>query len=278
MNTKDIDLDTRFFCLFKGDPGSGKSIAAASYPKPYFFDIDRRLKSVVNYWRARGKEFEYDPYDSPLDINRRLEEFIPYCPFETLILDSVTTWTRAIFKTAKNMRASNAKRIMHAGVEQAQIEDYGAELNWWNTIIGNLKTISFKHNVNVIVTAHVLTSESIDLKSQVTKVSRKIVTAGKQTAAQIPVDFDEAYHFDVQSSVEVGGQPSYTIVTRNVGWDWAKTALPISTRVDFTNGSLYDIIMEQLSKSQFVHAVNNPGSEVELKELLEQREKNKGDW
>ncbi len=29
MDTSDVALDTRFFCLFKGDPGTGKSIAAA---------------------------------------------------------------------------------------------------------------------------------------------------------------------------------------------------------------------------------------------------------
>src|SRR6266702_6613989 len=108
MNTKDIALDTRFFCLFKGDPGSGKSIAAASFPKPYFFDNDFRMKSVINFWRPRGKEFEYDRYTDFQSVNRRLEQFYQECPFETLVYDGITTGADMILKTMVDTRASNA--------------------------------------------------------------------------------------------------------------------------------------------------------------------------
>lgn len=73
MNTTDVILDERLFCLFKGDPGSGKSIAAGSFPNPYFIDNDGRMKSVINFWRPRGKEFEYDRFDNFINTNKRLE-------------------------------------------------------------------------------------------------------------------------------------------------------------------------------------------------------------
>jgi len=247
MNTKDIKIDKRFFCLFKGDPGTGKSIAAASYPKPYFFDMDGRMKSVVNYWRPRAKEFEYDRFNSFYQVNHRLEEFYSYCPFETLVYDGITSGADQILADMLSTRDKGAKKVLRGGIEMYQIEDYGGESRGLQIVIDNLKAISFKHGINCIVTAHVLTTESTDLKSKVTTTSRTLLTAGKKVAAKLPKDFDEAYHFDVQANMEVGGDPKYTVVTRNTGWDWAKTALPIDTRIDFTNGSLYDLIMVQLN-------------------------------
>jgi hypothetical protein len=258
-NTRDIKLDTRFFCLFKGDPGAGKSIAAASYPNPYFFDIDGRMKSVMNYWRPRGREFEYDRYTNFQSVHRRLEEFVAYCPFETLVYDGITSGADDIIDEMIRTRDSGKKRVVRAGIETAQIEDYGGESQGLKMIINLLKTISFRHNTNVIVTAHVLTTESTDLKSKVTTTSRTLLTAGKKVAAKLPKDFDEAYHFDVQSGFGPEDPPKYTIVTKNTGWDWAKTALPIPIRIDFTDGSLYDIIMKNLEGKDFVRAVNDPG-------------------
>lgn len=256
MNTADIQIDKRFFSLFKGDPGSGKSIAAASYPKPYFMDNDGRMKSVVNFWRPRGKEFEYDRFDTPLQANKKLEELLPYCPFETIIYDGITTGSRQMLRIAKAMRGiqedgskQKVNKKYAGGIELSQIEDYNVETTWFDTIINNLKVISFRHNVNVIVTAHVLTTEEKDIKTKITTTSRALLTGGKKVAAGLPVDFDEAYHFDVQPSFD-GSEPRYTVVTRNTGWDWAKTALPIPLRIDFTNDSLYDLIMKELVKAK----------------------------
>lgn len=245
--------------MFKGDPGSGKSIAAVSYPKPYVFDNDRRMKSVVNFWRPRGKEFEYDYFDSFLKLNKRLEEFYGYCPFETLIYDGITTGSDQILQDMISTRDVSAKKIKRAGIELLQIEDYGGEMRGLQVILDNLKAISFRWGVNVIVTAHILTTESTDIKTKVTTTSRSLLTAGKKIAAKLPVHFDEAYHFDVQTSLDILEGPKYTVVTRNTGWDWAKTALPIPTRIDFTNNSLYDLIMAELKDKEFVRAANDPG-------------------
>lgn len=269
-STKDIALDTRFFCLFKGDPGTGKSIAAGSYPGhkddptigPYFFDIDRRMKSVINYWRPRGREFNYDHFDSFFQINDKLEQFLGYCPYHTLVFDGITQGGKLILRSAKALREGSKKKVMVAGIEMSQIEDYGGEATGLDTIINNLQVISIKHGVNVIVTAHVLQTESTNIKNNVTTVSRSILTGGKKVAAGLPVAFDEAYHFDVQPNFDPNEMPKHTIVTHNVGEDWAKTALPLPLRIDFTGGSLYDEIMKHLSSYEFVHAANEPTTEL----------------
>lgn len=276
FDTTDVALDERFFCVFKGDPGSGKSIAAASYPGhkenpnigPYFFDNDGRMKSVINYWRPRGREFRGMRPNSFLETNRKLEEFMFECPYQTLVYDGITTGSDKMLMDLLSSRDPKAKKIIRAGIEFYQIEDYGGEYRGLDIIINNLKAISFRHGTNIIVTAHVIKTETTDIIKKTTTESRSLLTAGKKIAAKLPVHFDEAYHFDVQASMDVTAGPSYTVVTRNTGWDWAKTALPIPLRIDFTNGSLYDIIMGHLKGKEFVRPSNDPNSAEEFIEVM----------
>ena len=266
MNSRDVVLNERIFALFKGDPGCGKSIAAVSFPDPYVIDNDRRMKSVINFWRPRGKEFDYDFFDSPIEVNKKLEEFQASCPYKTLIYDGITTGSRQILATAKRLRGfdpdtnkfNKTNRRMVAGTELSQIEDYQAETTWFETIINNLKYLSYLHGINVIVTAHVLTTEQTDIKKNLTTTSRTLLTAGKKVAAGLPVDFDEVWHFDVRPSFD-GTSPQYTVVTQNTGWDYAKTALPIDMRIDFTNASLYDKVMEQVRRAPHLRAEPEAG-------------------
>ncbi len=247
-NTADIQLDARFFCLFKGDPGVGKSIAAASFPKPFIFDNDRRIKSIVNYWRPRGKEVDYMHAANYLQVQSKLEELLVRCPYETIVYDGFTTGGDMILRTMQTTRNPGAAKIMRGGIELLQIEDYGGESQGLKWIIETLKDISWRQNVHVICTAHVLETSSTNLKTQQTTISRSLMTAGKKIAAALPVHFDEAYHFDVQEAFNPTDPPKYTLITHHVGQDWAKTALPLPMRIDFTNGSLYDIIMDILKK------------------------------
>jgi hypothetical protein len=292
QTTEDVKLDSRFFCLFKGDPGTGKSIAAASYPGikvcpqcgadhfcsaeaaeqqteeqkeckkrigPYFMDNDGRMKSVVNYWRPRGREFHFDRFTSFLALNRNLENFYNFsCPYWTLVYDGITTGSDQILDDLIETRDPASKKNTRAGIEFLQIEDFNGESRGLSVIINNLKAISFRYGVNVIVTAHVLTTEATDIKTKVTTVSRSLLTAGKKVAAKLPVHFDECYHFDIQTGMSMGPEdkPSYTIITRNVGQDWAKTAMSVDTRIVFTDGSLYDILIEQ-QKRKTVQPVNS---------------------
>ena len=257
MKTIDFALDSRIYALFKGDPGTGKSIAAASFPKPYFFALDGNIKAPIAYWRPRGKEFEYDFYSTFLSINKKLEEFNAYCPYETIVIDGITSLADIIINDMIRTRDPGAKKVMRAGIESAQIEDYGGEARGLQVILDNLKAVSINRGIHAIVTAHVIQVESTDLVKKTTSVSRQLLTAGNKVAVKLPKDFDEAYHFDVQGNMDITQDPIYTVVTKNTGYDWAKTALPLPTRIKFTNGSLYDIIMSHLKDYPHVHSVNS---------------------
>ena len=259
-SSDDIKIDDRMFCLFKGDPGAGKSIAAASYPEPYFFDLDGRMKSVAAYWRPKGRKFQYDTYTSFDPLYNKLEQLSTYCPYGTLVYDGITSGADQILDDMLAVRGTtNRKRIMAGRIEKYQIEDYGGESRGLTMIMNKLKAISFQKNVHIIVTAHVLSVDTTDLKTKQTTTSRTLLTAGKKVAAKLPKDFDEAYHFDVQAGFGPEDMPKYTVVTRNTGQDWAKTALPLPLRIDFTDGSLYDIIMKHLEGHEIVRTVNEPG-------------------
>ena len=59
-STKDIDTTARFFSIFKGAPGTGKTRAAGSFPAPYFFDFDGRLSIIRTIFP--DKDVQYDSY------------------------------------------------------------------------------------------------------------------------------------------------------------------------------------------------------------------------
>lgn len=260
MSTEDLKADEALFCLFKGDPKCGKSVAAASFPGhkedptvgPFFFDTDKRIKSIANYYRGE-KKFHYSQPNTFYDINNQLEEWLNYCPYHTIVLDGITTTGKLILNTMKTTRDPGAKKVVRGGIELNQIEDYGGESVGLDTIINNLKVISIRNKTNVIVTAHVLQTESTDIKTKITTVSRSLLTGGKKVAAALPVHFDEAYHFDVQTDLDPDKPPRFTVVTHHAGTDWAGTTLNLPMRIDITGKSLYDEIMKWVNNVQPVN-------------------------
>lgn len=133
-------------------------------------------------------------------------------------------------------------------ITPSEIEDYGIEANGINDIIDALRVL-FKEGkgCNVILSAHVLEVTHEDLKGG-TKIKRYLVNAGaKRIVAEVPAYFNEAWHFDTETkSSEKGLETEYYIMTRSVSDDWAKTALPLDAKINFTNKRLYDIVMKQV--------------------------------
>lgn len=258
MNTKDLKIGEALFCLFKGEPGTGKSAAASSFPDPYFLDLDMRIKSVKNYWRnvmKQPREFEYDHFINFNQIHTRLEQLKQLCQFGTIVLDGITSAGDIILNTMVETRDSKAKKIIRGGIELLQIEDYGGESRGLQILLDDLLAIWVKWNVHIVVVAHVLTTSEKDIKNKVTTESRTLLTAGKKVAAKLPGKFDECWHFDVLSAIEVTGAPSHRIMTKHAGDDWAKTALPIPMFIDFTKKSLYDEVMKHVQAANEVEFI-----------------------
>lgn len=221
--------------LFKGEPKNGKSIAAASFPKPYIFDLDKRIRSIAAFYP--DKDFDYGWFNNFISVDKQLDLFLLRCEYRTLIFDSVTSFAEILINTMINDRPKNP-RTTRGGVRMTEIEDFGGEQRGFNAAFDKLFMIQEKYDVNIIVTAHVIEVEK-SIKPGVTIKSRSLLTAGKKVAAFLPVHFDEAYHFQVDVPLD-GGNPIFECLTKHVGDDWASTTYNIPNKIDFTNKSFYD--------------------------------------
>jgi hypothetical protein len=242
--------------LMKGDPGTAKSPAAASYPEPYILDLDGRIASVASYWSGK-KKVQYDTLinDYP-KLCDKMESLIRYNPYGTVILDSITTLARSLHTLIFQARGAgaqaredrdergkariylNAAKIPNKfeGIPVLEIDDYKTESTGIIQILDACRVLwNGGKGCNVVVIAHVIEVEQKDLKNRVTR-TRAIMTGGRKIAAEIPVYFNEAYHFYNTPS---GG---YEIITKADGEDWAKTSLQLPERIDFTNKNLYELI------------------------------------
>lgn len=248
-------------CLFKGDPGTAKSPAAASWPEPYVLDLDGRIPSIVNYWKTKekGKSIRYDTIvNNYPKLCEKMELLIRTNSYGTVIIDSITTLARSLHTLMFEARGAGAQaredkdergktRIyMNAakipgkfeGIPVLEIDDYKTESTGIIQILDACRVLwNGGKGCNVIVIAHVIEVETKDItkRNAVTR-TRAIMTGGRKIAAEIPVYFNEAYHFYNTPS---GG---FEIITKADGEDWAKTALPLPKTIDFTNKDLYELI------------------------------------
>lgn len=255
--------------LFKGDPGTGKTIAAASYSEGkddiYFFDLDQRIRPLVLHFShpdmaGYKKCIKFDTYSGSTawgDLCNKLDSLISYNPYGMICMDSLTALSRMLISLMLTARGEAGKQKLKAGgVALTQIEDYSGEANGINQVLDAMRVISGNGNkCHIILTAHVIQVSEKSRAGSVS-VSRFLVNAGaKKTVAEVPAYFDEAYHFDVATGQD--GNPQYRVITRNIGEDWAKTALPLTNEIDFTArknetnpakrfGLLYPLIMEQV--------------------------------
>lgn len=255
-----ITLGGAISLLAKGDPGCGKTVGTASFERAgdmYVFDVDQRITPVKRFYgdKWRGK---FNQFTSYRQIAEKLDGLISYNPYATISFESLTSLSRMLMNFMRYTRAKSTddskgtKRVQAlaaGGIITTEIEDYSGEANGINQVIDALRVL-FKQGkgANIILSAHVLEVSSTDLKG-ITTTKRYLVNAGgKRIVAEVPSYFDEAWHFDSQSvATERGLEAHYYIWTKSVGDDWAKTALPLDSKIDFTNKRLYDLVMEQVN-------------------------------
>jgi len=264
----------RLFVLMKGEPKTGKDIAAHSFAlvgPTYTFDLDARMESVAHYFTRVVPRpdimanIEYDRFQDFFTIHKRLEELKLACPYKTVIMSSLTSLARKSMNTMLQTRAPTAKGTKgesknRGGIILHELEDFGGEANAIMMCLDSLLVISLKHNVNVILTAHI-----IEPQAGAFRPMRTLLTGGKKIAAEIPVSFNEAYHFFVVTSggMEIGANDTerrYVALTASLGTDWASTALDLPEKVDFTAKYTSGLFYEEIMK--FVHPTN------EVKESL----------
>ena len=264
MNTLNAKPNFNIFALFKGMSGSGKSVGALSFPKPYVFDFDHKMPNIA-IKHFRNKEIEYDTFESSGDVYDKLYPWLSgekECPYETLIFDSITALSRLIMNTTAEIKGETIKTLLERKIDKkrggSMIEPlgydyYNSEVRFIDWILSASKVLWSRSNKfpnNIIFTAHVLEVKSKpNIETKVTTVTRSIMALGNKAPAMIPGEFDELYVFGTQ---EVGGlsnesETKHVMFTQTTGEDDAKTAFNLSRMTDFTNKNLYDLLKAQIA-------------------------------
>jgi hypothetical protein len=227
----DVKIGGKFFGLFVGPPGSGKDIAANSWPGPiYNFDLDRRIDSVASMFGSRS-DIEYDQF-GPDDYGRFWDKILQIksgnAPAKTYILSSITALARMAINYSISIRGNkgNSKGI----VQMTDISDYNAESRIISIVLDAFRGSNFKSNL--IVTAHLVETNSRSLDGS-EGMQQRVLTGAKTIGAEIPAYFNEIYMFRKQSGMD--GKSRFLMSTQGqaAGIN-TKTILPLPGEIDFT--------------------------------------------
>lgn len=251
--TSDIVLGGRLMLMIKGENGSGKTVAAASFPGPIkFFMFDGCKLDVVKMFYPNRTDIEYDIYGSrelrlrdergqPIHIKSLLQfadEFTKlqdHCPWSTIVLDSFTSFSVTCVTFQLDVRAQDEGKSSPKSKGGLVIPDFD-EYKGETTLVTQTLDVSKVLPCHVIWTAHPLPKvEIVKGQAQATK-TRSIAAYGAKTAAMAPSYFNEVWHLE---SRMVGGQLQRTVHTQPYGEDFAKTALPIPPQFDVTGKPIF---------------------------------------
>lgn len=258
MKLSDYKPLDKMMYLFKGESGSGKSTAAASFAslgKMYWFDLDGRMAPLVHNPSLRHlvDNIEFDSFVNYQDVVNKLEQFYSSCPYRTIVFDSLTSFARlAIGHLFDNRGAQKTRKdgtvenLNVGGIPVMGINEYGGETSGIASALLNLRVIR-NHGTNVIFVAHVVVTESQTLTG--TKTTRRILTGGNKIASEIPTYFDEVYHFYSTGS-GLSDETSFRAVTMSNGTDYARTSFfGLQKEIEFTNALFYNKLLEAIKSS-----------------------------
>lgn len=249
------------FALFKGAPNTGKSVGALSFPNAFVFDFDRKMPSVAEK-HFPGKEFKWKTFDDVFKLSDFLQPWLSAtpggptaCPYETLIIDTVTSLSTICLRSVDITKGTTAVEMMKhlskdkdgvKSVEVLGIDYYNAESNFFERyFIDNLKILWAREGNprHIIVIAHEMVVESSpDLKTGAVRRTSSILTAGRKSAVFIPKAFDEEYVFKLERPTigDTLNKSKRLVITSTDLDEDARTCYNFPEKIDFTGKSLYD--------------------------------------
>lgn len=211
-----IDPWGRFFGLFLGRSGHGKSSAAASWPKSVIIDSDMRIRgalAAIHGWNV-NKDVMVEPVKPDEGWNQlenKLEVILNdiqkgKSDRKTLVIDSSTTIAKLL--RGEGMMLSGGSRnneytdpktkiVIKSRLQIASPTAYGYEGNGMDELIDILKAIP---GINVIFTAHITERYGKPPGSN-NEFAENVVIGEKITlrdkvAENLLIHFDEVYRFE----------------------------------------------------------------------------------
>ena len=247
-NINQIKIGQNFMGLFKGFNGSGKTIAAASFPEPlHIFDFDGRVAPLRLFYAKefQRKELSYATYGphNVWEMLDKLDGLCDYNPYKTIIIDSLTSLSVSIVTWRLRNRRIDPKEIkerLNSNAKERNLQlpdwdEYKAEAVFITQVLDLCKVISSQGG-NIIWTAHPVPKTRIEGSGRGMKVSHvnEIMAYGTKAAGIVPGYFNEIYQFGIEESTNFGEPSKRMAWTETIGDDFAKTALPIPKEIDWT--------------------------------------------
>jgi hypothetical protein len=263
----EAQFGSTFMGLFVGRPGSGKSIAAASWYKEgpvYIFDLDGRYRSLMKMygWDQKAKDninFDTYPTDDFPRIEQKINDFERSLPYRTIIFDGVTVLAQLLINYSIALRGVEGSGREGKGrkigiIEMTAIEDFGVEARGMYQILDAFKDLALSGKCNVIFNAHI-----IQWREKVGDTGREedkyqLVTAGKKVAGALDGYFDEVYYFR-KRVIDPEVPPDYECFTQGGEAFPGKSALHLPTKIVWTMKNreaptFYDIILRYIGESK----------------------------
>lgn len=236
--------DNGIFALFQGGHGTGKSTAAMSFPTIYVFDCDRKMPNIAKK-AYPNRTIPFGTYKTVFDVHAKIDEFEYECPFESLLIDSVTGLGGLSIETTNFTKggpiAKDFKTKAKRGVQGWDY--YQNELADIEEIVNRLKVLQLNGKVkHVIFTAHIMEFESnLDTKQIVR--TQEVLARGKKAGKILPTLFDDLYLFGLDKGFDKAQR--FCMTEGLVGDDLAKCSWPFPDKIYLKQDKLF---YEQLLK------------------------------
>ena len=269
MKLSDLKPDGRLFALFIGDSSSGKTCAELSLPTPgLLLDMDLRARGGLAAKEWLGENFskwdveQFPPTIEAIDKviarveNLRGELAMGVSKYKSLVFNSMTSYTRQLIWTAKELTAPGTKNEQaikgkkfgeikiagpaHYGFEQAGVEE----------LITLLRSLP----INVVADCHIVPKygkPTTDSGKEDTYAENIVVgetlSLRDKVAVNVLIYFDEVYRFEKAAQ---GGGIQHYVKFRDASM--ARTAyhtLPHGL-VNITGKSFYEVWKQLVSEEK----------------------------
>lgn len=274
MKLYDFSPEAKHMLCFVGQGGAGKSLATSFWPVPSFYaSCDGRVASLYNYWMDRDpqrlKEMEFEEYKAQEydKMASRLEKLQIKNPFKTVTFDPLTMIGDMLIQYSVAQKGGDGVQ-KRGKITLPGPDEYKTESNGLKAILDVGRSLKS----NFILCAHVLEETHYSIGDDKPRITRKLLTAGKQPAAMIPGMFDEVWLFTVVPAPVIGGKPTYQVITRpTMEFLTLRTSANLPVEITWTgkNGDPLDLYkltaahldrayLEKVKRDAAVQAVSEP--------------------
>lgn len=237
--------------------GVGKTIAAASFPRPRVYDLEGKIDSLITWYNQPEFSKQRDQIDVVVVndilyfVYNTLEDMVnsksrPDC--DTIVVDSITNASRDIVNVMLSSRKKMPVKDGKIGGDRAKIvpgniivpswDEFDAEDTVLGTMLGYLITLQKKWNINIVCIAHPHSVSGPNGTQQ-----GRIVAKGHKAPQTVLNYFQEIYHLDRDQGL--GGKVRRIALTQ--GGLYSRTAWGfLPAVIDFTDKSLYEVIKKKL--------------------------------